>query len=314
MFGIPDFPAPRPQIDLVGHIALEDVTDSAGAAEAIKVSCDPDELEASVTLKVRQIIAERCWWLQEYWHAKGPPVQHMTVNGPSLSLHVYVFGQPLEKAYRETIARVVRMFAQIRRGIAFCSLSYLLFDDTDYVNTQSGQSSLGWAGGHDYIVFFPESRSFAPYRIEGITRFEGALIHEFAHKVLRADWECAPSGEMMLLNRWRMRFHWKFLPPGSSGRVLPGGELTGEVIEEPSRCVTDYATSGPGDDFCESLVSALRAPSVLDPERLQFLRDEVLSASWHELPTNVCEAGPTYPVLRQPVAFCRQRSPVRTTS
>lgn len=311
MFGITDFPESYPQIDLVEQVTLEDVTSSAGAAEAIKVPWDPEEPEAAVTRKVREMIAKRCWWLQEYWCAKGPPAQHLVVTGPSLSLHIYVFGQTMEKAYRDTIVSVARMFAQVREGIVFRNLSYVLFDDTGYVNSQNGQSAVGWAGGHDYIVLFPGSRSFAPYRIAGITRFEGALIHEIAHKVLKADAEVVRSGERSLHGRWCTRFGWTALPAEGSGRVLPGGCETWAVIEDPARCVNDYARCGPGDDFCESLAAALRVPAVLDPERFQFLRDEVLPTSWHEVPITICEADTNPPVLRQPVAFSRQRTRLR---
>lgn len=317
MFGIPDFPMPQPDRELVEQIPLQDVTDRMDATkdtEAIEVLCEPDEPAASVTGKVRQAIAERFWWLQEYWHAKGPPVQHLVITGPLFSLHTYVFGKALEKAHIQCITDAVRMFAQLCDGVTFRALSYLLFDDTGYRNSQNGLPALGWAGGYDYIVLFPASRSFTPYRIEAITQCEGALIHEFTHKVLTADEERARSGAVTLRNRWRARFHWKFLSPESGGRVLLGGGRTWEVIEEPTRCVTAYATSGPGDDFCESLVAALRAPSILDVERLQFLRTEVLPASWHEVPVTVREVELAYPVLCQPVAFTRRRSPVRVIS
>ncbi|MDP3685627.1 MAG: hypothetical protein Q8R32_02240 [bacterium] len=313
IFGLPDFPSPSPVTEALHDLEFSECAPgSVTDGEILTVTAGLDEALETIQEKVRAMLVKRCWWLQHYWRTKVVR-QMVSITAGPVTLSTFVFGAPLESWHIETLLHVTTCFLQLRNGCAFRDLRFLLCDDVQYHNTQNGEPALGYAGGHETILLFPAARSNTPYRLPTTTKFEGAAIHEFAHK-LHSDQQYVRSGADALLNRWKARFRWTSLPSDGLGRVLPGGACIWDTIEEPARCVTDYGRSCAADDFCESLVAALTGPDLLDPERLRFLREEVIPPTWKKLIVRVqCVEGTSvaFPALAQPVRYVRRPSRVR---
>jgi hypothetical protein len=82
---------------------------------------------------------------------------------------------------------------------------------------------------------------------------------------------------------WEKRFGWKWL---KEAITLPGGLVTRFEIEDPSRCVTDYAKLEPDEDICDSMVAAMRRPEILDKERLETLR-QAFPGAFSDIPAEI---------------------------
>jgi len=62
--------------------------------------------------------------------------------------------------------------------------------------------------------------------------------------------------------------------------------------EAPERCVSDYAKNNPEDDICESIVAFLLNPEVLDKERLNFLKNQLLRKETKPEEVSLIKRGP----------------------
>ncbi len=290
------FPDPEPFLLLVEQILLEKTQDREGA---LAITCNEADTAADVRERVIQGLISRYWWLQRYWQDKGAPSERFVASCPVHNLEVYNFGSPLGMGHLNELRSVIKEFALIKEGYLLRSVDYIVCDDVDYRNPQSGDSTNGHCGaGERLITVFPSALVDRSHRVSATSNFEGTLIHEFSHLI-----------GTELQNRWSEAFEWR---PAVTAETMPGGMLQTHVCQQPERCITEYATLTPQDDLCESMVAAIKSPELLDPERLEFLQSCLLDTRTGQTDVKVEQQDTVdFPPCPSTVRYLLKLNPVR---
>ena len=255
----------------------------------------PERTKEEVEAIFRESLVANNWWLQEYWQNKTIKEQIVFKLG-DLEVSVYDFNGKLNPEQIQNIESTLRLFSSIRNGEVFDKFKTILIDDLQPQNPFTGNPTNGLGDmGPKAITLYPNALKSIEYRIEGVSNFEGTIIHEFSHS-LGSDFR----------SEWRNKFGWK---KRKEAYKLPSGAYLGEYNETPERCVTDYAKINAAEDMCESVVAAQKNPKILDPERLEFIRAELLNQDVGGEQFS-CEIRNTeqvaFPRLTQPVLYTRK--------
>jgi hypothetical protein len=266
------YPQPVLHPSLLSRITFEQVPQDGtkdSSKDVLIISGQAGDQEREIESKLRQQLAWHTWWLQQYWYEKGLPVeQFQLVTDRETQLEVYNWGESLSQRHLDELARVVETCAIVKDGALLRAVDYILTDNLDYPNPQTGQPTNGQFQMMERgIVMFPSGTSFRPYRLPKVSNFTGTLIHEFGHAIDRG-----------FRSRWMQKFGWKLRDQPVR---LPHGALSEDYCVEADRCVNDYARFNVDDDICESVVAALTDPACLDNERLEFLRSQALNTEYH---------------------------------
>ena len=232
----------------------------------LELYLDEDASQDKIIEYARRETAIGRWWLWEYWEQKGLPKEQVELTDGEHTINLYNYREePVPEQQLEQIKRILQIFSGIRGGIAFNAVKYILLDDVQGMNDKSGDLTNGYGPVNSYAVtLYPNALRAIPNRVtDKVTNLEGTITHELTHGIP----EMILDGEMFL-NNWVKVTGWEI---AEERRKLPGG-ATSIWETDSSRCVTDYATSDPDEDICESMVAYLFDPEKLDPEKLRLLQ------------------------------------------
>ena len=225
--------------------------------------------------KFSEKLIKENWRLQKKWKEKiekSEIQEQIIIQIGNTALEIYNFGNLLEKRHIQELEQVVKMFAHIQDGRVFQKVKYILIDNTQHRNIKTDEELNGYSNAENdnSIRLYPAGMQFSSHRIKTASNFEGTLIHEFSHS-LANDFK----------NEWfrEKKFNWAF---DKFGKEYLGG-ITQYYNKQPDKCVSDYACLSPKEDFCESMVAALKMDKTLDPERLKFIKEKVLNSSVDKL-------------------------------
>lgn len=240
-------------------IHLQEVQkDDPHVKNTIIIRVNHGESNENIKNKVQEELIKKNWWLQDYWTKKGIPNEQISIKIGEINLEVYNFSAKLQDKHIEELKRAIKDLNKIQNGIIFKNIKYILIDDKQAKNPRTGENLNGYSRAEcNAIQIYPEGLRFIPHRIKEASNFEGTIIHEFAHNL-----------NLDVFNKWRQEFGWKDL---DKPKQLSGGAFQYHVLDDPKRCVSDYAVFEPQEDLCESLVAALRSPGILDSQRAEFI-------------------------------------------
>jgi len=233
---------------------------------------------------------EMSWQDSPYWAEKGNAKEQFDITFGDRKIDVANFSKTaLTEDQLAILQKVIGEFAQIKDGECFDKIKSILIDNVQPIDpeTKVGINGMSVEKNDGIIKLYPRAIEPINHRVKGVSNFEGTMVHEITHAL--ADKETSTE--------WKRRFGWKVNEEKwdrikRSGlmeelRVTPQKDwpklhpnifemIRVWEIDEPKRCVTDYAKLGPEDDLAESMVAALCNPDVLDKRRLMFLRDRFL--------------------------------------
>lgn len=280
----------KPEYQSVENIGLKKVSEGdTGFDSAIEITLPSDgELSVEeIEKRVRQELKNRNWHLQEYWQEKGLPKEQVDIQIGDYKITLYNFNEPLKERHLQELQKAIVDFSKVDNGKAFTKVKYILLDNERPLNPISGEEFRGYGAGSDSAIkVYPKAIELDDYRVEetqnfkGISTFEATVIHELSHAM-------QDTVEGDLRNEWSDKFNWKLT---REKKMFAGGAIQQLKTSQPERCVSKYAQANPEEDICESMIAVLRKPDVLDPEKLQFLKDRLLQNS-ESLPVNTYRKG-----------------------
>ena len=228
--------------------------------KAEELLVDPGESEDKIREKLEEKIKAENWWLQEYWQKKGIPKEQIEIAAGDKKLNVYSFAETLlADQHLEILEKVIKEFSQIKNGEILNEVKYILIDNIPRKHPKTGVELNGWGAEQDRAIkIYPRGMRFIPYRIEGVSNFEGIVIHELSHAITKIDTDFE--------NEWKNKFGWAETKKGD-----------GWKCKYPEKCVNDYAKKSYEEDIPESVVAALRNQKALDPEKLSFIKNKLPS-------------------------------------
>ena len=251
----------------IDDIAFQEVKEGDPDFDQVReIAVRPGESEKEIQTRLREKIKEENWWLQAYWQEKGPPNEQLELTIGDNRLSIYNFGEKITDRHLTELERVVREFSQIEGGKIFNNVRYILIDNERKLNLEKNldEEQNGEApSGDKAIKLYPRGMELGSHRIEGASNFEGTLIHEFSHLI-----PDIPGSNFY--SDWINKFGWKM-------EITDSGIFKRWYNKDPDKCPSKYANYAPEEDICESMVAALRNPGILDPERLQFLKDNLIT-------------------------------------
>jgi hypothetical protein len=287
-----------PKKEKSAPINFKEVKEGDPAFEtAISVSTSPEDSEDQVEAKLMLMLAAKHWYLQDKWCDKTVQEQIVITVG-TVSLEIFNFGESLEAWQLEQIQTAIRDYSQLRNKKVFETVKGILIDNEQPLNPHTGKELNGWAGKDGAIKLYPAALRAVPHRVAGVSNLEGTVIHELSHN-LGTDFE----------NRWRKEFGWESV---ETPEQLPGGAYRYERNKESERCITDYAQVNAAEDVCESMVGALRNPDMLDPARLNRIKEELLPQETQEVNVSSVKKDPSVlglPQIEQPVKYKKVSRP-----
>jgi len=265
----------RQEQDNLKYESLEDIElqevkeDDPDFGSALEINV-PEDSKTDIEAEVRNKLKTENWWLQEEWQEKGAPGEQIDIQTGKHKIILYNFGEPLQEQHLEELKRALEDISKVSNKL-LTTIKYILINNVSKFNPQSGENFRGYSEGEmSAIQVYPEGRELMPYgRIEGVSNFDAIIIHECSHNIRKIDLD--------FVNKWRENF-WVFIEDFDKKRKMSGSDeyrLDYDPIN-PDRCVSEYAKSSPDEDICESIVAALRAPAVLDPKKLQFIKSGLL--------------------------------------
>jgi hypothetical protein len=209
------------------------------------------------------ILSQENWTLQEYWQKKDTPKEQLIIKSLNgLELNLYNFGEELSAEQETEIIDAINKMASIIPQSEQSNIQYILIDNKQSRNPNDDSIKNG-SCGNNCIILHPQAMKDISHRINGVSNLTGTIIHEFSHGYL----------QNLILTEWQKDFGWKEL---ETNLKLPNGTFTSNEISNPENCITEYATYSPKEDFVESMVAAIETPNVLDPERLNFIKEKFL--------------------------------------
>ena len=228
---------------------------------------------------IRQRVMRSNWWLDEEWREngrsdkeapfslRGNPKEQVSLSIDGFPVDVYNWNdQQLSEEQIAEIVRSLKRFSTIADGEILKKCRYILITDVQCRNPKSGLPMRGFVEEEkNAIVLSPEALEANTHReIQNVPAMEGTMIHELSHILLE---DLKKEGKGGLFKKWKDDFKWRSVPRRPLSGMLPSTYLT----REPERCVTEYATYDPYEDFCESMVAAVKNPWALDKKKLDFL-------------------------------------------
>ena len=261
--------------------------------DALEVMVADNDPEEKVAEQAKRLIVDQKWWLQYRYFEKGNPKEQYEIALQNNAVSIYNFGEPLTPEQQDEFRQTISLLSQIQSGKLIEKTKYIVIDNLRWKNPNTGEELNGFSNTEtsDYIMLTPAGTQLSPHRIKETSNLKGTLIHELCHTLGRDN---------VLVSAWRKKFGWQFCPP----RDLPGGHRSIEINSQPEKCITDYAQISAKEDISESMVAALAAPETLDPERLAFIKDNILGGENPTAETSITKKQvPELPKLKTPVKY-----------
>ena len=226
-----------------------------------------------------------------YWADKGNPKEQFDITFVGRKIEVANFSDvELAPVQLKELQEVIAEFSKIKDGKAFDKIKSIFIDNNQPVDPETGKgvNGMGAEKGDGIIKLYPRALEPVSHRVEGVSNFEGTLIHEFTHALVNKE----------MLGKWKEAFEWmldsnkvneikklglleklKTTSQKDWGSLHPNIWKLARVweVNQPEWCVTDYAKLGPEDDIAESMVAALKNPKILDGARLRFIKKNFLN-------------------------------------
>ncbi|MEI6478159.1 MAG: hypothetical protein WCO52_04190 [bacterium] len=229
-------------------------------ADAIPLNLEGNESDEEIKRLITSELPNYFWWHKPKWKEKGAPLEMVRLRLASGGeIELYNWLRPLSEQELGELKEVVDTYAAIGEGKATQTLGYILINDQESEGRlktgepMNGNGSLGVEGGRNGIELYPPAFE-GGHRAALVSNFKGTLIHEGAHHLASQD----------VINEWTDTFEWD------------GPDPANLQVQEPDRCVTDYARTSPAEDICDSMAARLGGNPNLDTERGRFLDEKLL--------------------------------------
>jgi hypothetical protein len=230
---------------------------------AVRVSHTGNKNEDELLEEAKKETVRTNWSLQERWQQKGIPKEQFSIEVNGNTVELYNYGQELTPEQVAEINGLMSVIFQIPSERLSSRGKYIVINNENAFNDKDGENMSGYAHYETKMVeLFPRAVSNEQHRIPDTTRLAGTLVHEYGHVLQDTD----------MVEEWKKKFGWKELDQAQQVR----GIVKTHETEFPERCVSDYAKFSPEEDICDSFAAALNNPSVLDPEKLAFIREHWL--------------------------------------
>jgi hypothetical protein len=277
------------------NMQFEEVEDEDNSLDIIEISINKDEKQEKIEEKLKEYLKEHNWWLQDYWKKKGNPKEQFTVSTKIGDIQIYNFAEALTERHIQEFLDLIKVFAQAKDKSPLQEVKYILLDDLQYPNPNTGEDMNGYGPvKENAIKLYPRGQKFIPHRIPEASNFEGTVIHELSH-----------GFSVSLRNDWANTFGWKML---DNPILLAGGAYQYYKCSNPEKCISDYAKINPSEDICESMIAAIKAPKILDPERLSFIKKKILGNNIEKSPIEIKkQKNIRIPNINQPIKFRRKK-------
>lgn len=228
---------------------------------------EDEPTEEKIVDQAKYWLCDRYWWLTEWSQNLGELKEKWQLNiGENQSIYIYNYFRPLLAQETDQIASVFGR-AQLYLPGYIGRVEDIVISSKDRNNDKSGQPMNGnWlhTDPHRAMALYPAMFEDKTWRVSGKqTSFSGIMMHELGHTV-----------GTEIRNEWARSFNWRGVSIDPSDRKFhPGGGIIYEVCDEPQRCVTDYAKADAYEDLAESFSAYVYDPEILDPPRLDYLRE-----------------------------------------
>jgi len=244
------------RLQTINDITFEVTDENDSDPSVLTVFQTGEKAAAELLADTKKEMVKSHWWLNEYWQKKGMPKEQISIRAGDLSLELYNYGLTLSPSQLEELKGIVAALSQVPIPNLGSRIKYILIDNLGQINEQEGEQQRGEASFPERMIrLFPRAISSELHRVEGVSGLAGTVAHEFGHIFINADSKFA--------DKWRSTFGWE-----------PGQDRFRTT--QPERCVTTYAQYSEDEDICESLAAVLNNPSVLDRDKLVFLRERWL--------------------------------------
>ncbi|MCK5084167.1 MAG: hypothetical protein KAQ64_00740 [Candidatus Pacebacteria bacterium] len=209
---------------------------------------------------IKEELKKKYWWFNEKWTEKGLPEEQIKLRLDNTIIDTYNWGDNLNNEQIEKIKDTL---------ILFCSNSKDTLENTKYIlinNTSGGKHKItgdelnGRSPNGDFIELFPNALKDIGHRIKNVSNLEGTIIHELSHKI-----------RLEIRNKWKKKFG-KDLSWNEKKQKAEGGALIDWKPYDQFSCISDLACYDFDEDLCESMVGAMKNPSILDKNKMEFLK------------------------------------------
>lgn len=268
------------------------------------------EVNAKTDAEILQIAQEgrenKDWFVSKYWRSKGQPSEavEFTLNGQQITLYNYGKEKPFtvghimqaEKVFQEFTSRFPQILEQIRWILIDDQQPLSAFGDSEKYPI-NGQAQSHWKA----FKLYPRGIGLFPFRVLGISNFEGVLIHELTH-LIQGEFE----------KEWWEKFQWEFcIEHRDEWEWRPTPDVTFDGLNrrpynkktnamapnfcfplQPDQCVSDYAKIDWNEDVCECMVAYICNPELLrriSPDKFSILQKHDVkqarpNVSWQRIP------------------------------
>lgn len=249
-------------------VVLHEVGSDQPADIDIVIIGDEKRSDIDIQSQLREKIKGRYWWLNDYWRAKGNPVEQIRCTAGTKVIDIFNFLRPLSSDELSSIQRALELVGNISDGELLKDLDFILINDEQPENPKSGEPTYAenFISSSRSIRIDPRTLSERDIaRIPGARALEAIIIHECGHSI-----------SVGVQNKWNRGMGWK-LDLDHTVPLRSGSETIwrNDYLET---MVNDYARQDGKEDFCESFAAALLTPEILDPKRFFFIQENFLSS------------------------------------
>ncbi len=220
------------------------------------ISVTNSEETTEIQTKIKQEL-EKIWFLSvEYQHEVLKEKFVLSLDGDT-QIEIYNFGESLTPEQQTTMAQTIQWYYDSLRDKSAWKVKTIQIRSQNKQNVVSGEFSRGHSF-EDRFELFPASFDPGKYRdCIDMTWLEAVLLHEPNH----VNFE---SKALQHTQDWG----WKMIDDAMI--QLPGGETTTWFHPHPEQCPTEYGSTHPYEDMCETVVIGFSDPTLLTTERKAF--------------------------------------------
>lgn len=213
--------------------------------------------------QINQLLQDKYWFLRDYWLKKKEIKEKFIIEDGKINIELYNYYQNLSIDKLEEIKKVITIFSNLKDQEPINKTKYFLIDNNQLKNPYTNEDMNGYGGDKDSAIkLYPAAINKSHHRIPNTSNLTGTLIHELAHSL-----------SIDIKNKWKKKFSWRLLEKPIKAK---GGAYKYYEVQEPKRCISEYAKFHPDEDLCDSLVAAITCPNLLDKERLDFINNNIL--------------------------------------
>ncbi len=183
MYKFSGFPDPVLSPEVVHALHFKMICREEAARRGVNLSVSQDVPEAQVRERLSRQLAERCWFLQQYWKG-STPIEQVYISAAEKEAHVYNYGSPLKFAFLRSLINVFQFVAGIAGGKLLDEVRYVLIDSRRYELPGGVPVLVAPAAPDGAIILFPEGLSVGNYTIAQVPVLEALLIREFLRPLI----------------------------------------------------------------------------------------------------------------------------------